>query len=98
MARSIALAVRGARGMGDLLTALAHDAQRAMPAVDVQMVDVRAQGFGDPQPVQGEQRRQGMVTVRRQPGRHEERAELVAVQPERAGLVVLLRTADVGGR
>ena len=49
------------------------------------------------QAVEGQQRGQGMVACRAQAGLDQERAQLVAVEAEGAGLVVDLRTADVGG-
>ena len=51
-ARSIARAVRCQRYCDDL-AALAGDHQRPVPALDGQGVDIGANGFGYPQPVQG---------------------------------------------
>jgi len=67
-------------------------------SVDVEVVDVDARCFGDPQPVQRQQIRQRVVPAAREAGLDEERAELVGVKPERGGLVVLLRPPYVGGR
>ena len=69
-----------------------------MAALEVQVVDVGTEGFGDAQPVEGEQRRQGVVPGGAQPGLDEERAELVAVQAQGAGLVVDSSAAHVRGR
>ena len=51
-----------------------------MTAVQAQVLDVGAGGFGDPQPVQGEQRDQRVLKRRPEPGRDQQRAELVAIQ------------------
>ena len=52
------------------------------PTLEVEGVDVGAEGFGDPQPVEGQQRRQGVVTGRSEAGLDEEGPELIAVQPQ----------------
>ncbi len=62
------------------------------------MLDVGAGGFGDAQPVQREQRDQRMLERWAEPGGDQQRAELVAVQGDRMGLVIQPRTADVSGR
>ena len=67
------------------------------PALQAQVLDVGAGGLGDPQAVQGEQGDQRMLGRRAEPGGHQQRAELVAVQRDRMGLVVHPRTADVRG-
>ena len=69
-----------------------------MTAVDVQVVDVGAERFADPQAVHGQQRDQGVIAGRPEAGLDEEGAEFVAVQAQRPGLGVDLRAADVGGR
>src|SRR5262249_61324279 len=43
------------------LAALAHDAQGAMAAVEVQVVDVGAERFADAQPVHGQERDQRVI-------------------------------------
>jgi hypothetical protein len=68
---------------GDDLAALAGDDQRPVPPLQAQLLDVRAGGLGDPQPVQGQEGDQRMLSGRPQPGRDQERAELVAVQRDR---------------
>jgi hypothetical protein len=75
-----------------LLAALAGDRQGAVAALGAQRRDVGAGSLGDPQPVEGEQGDQGMLRRRAEPGGDQERADLVAVQPGRMGLVV-----DPGG-
>ena len=54
----------GARRQGDgrLLAALAHDLERGVPALEVEVVDVGTQCFGDAQTAEGQKRRRGMVT------------------------------------
>lgn len=53
-----------------------------MPAFEAEVFDVGAQGFGDTQPVEREQRRQGVVATTGQPGLDQERPELVAIKPD----------------
>jgi hypothetical protein len=66
-------------------------------AFQAKMLDIGAGSFGDPQPVQREQRDQRMLGRRAEPGGDQQRAELVAVQRGGMGLVVHARTADVRG-
>jgi len=61
------------------------------------MLDVCPGRLRYPKPVQGEQRDQRMLGRRPEPGGHQQRAELVAVQGDGMGLVVHPRSADVGG-
>jgi len=65
---------------GDHLAALAGDGQRPVPALQAQVLDIRAGGLRYPQPVQREQRDQRVLERRPEPGRHQKRAELIAVQ------------------
>jgi hypothetical protein len=76
----------GARGERDrdVLAALAHDPQRPMPTVHVEIGDVGAERFGDAQPVQRQQRDQRVIAGGAETGLHEQGAEFVAIQPERA--------------
>ncbi len=69
-----------------------------MPALQAQVLDVSAGGLRDPQPVQREQRDQRMLGRRAEPGCHQQRAELVAVQGGGMGLIIQAGTADVRGR
>ncbi len=46
-------------GDGDVLSALAHDLEGPVPALEVEAVDVGAEGFGDPQPVEGQGGKRG---------------------------------------
>jgi hypothetical protein len=87
----------GARGErdGDDLAALAGDNQGPVPALQAQVLDVRARGLRDPQPVQREQGDQRVLGGRAEPGGDQERAELVAVQGGGVRLVVQPGTADV---
>jgi hypothetical protein len=48
--------------------------------LEAQLLDVGARGLGDPQPVQGEQRDQRVHGRQPEPGRHQQRAELIAIQ------------------
>jgi hypothetical protein len=67
-------------------------------AVHVEVVDVGAECFADPQPVHCQQADEGVVAWRAEPGLDQEGAEFVAVQTQGAGLRVDLRSAHVGGR
>jgi hypothetical protein len=83
---------------GDHLAALTGDRHRPVPAFQAQLLDVRAGGLGDPQPVQREQRDQRMLARRAKPGSDEQGAEVIAVQGDGVRLVIDSRTADVGCR
>jgi hypothetical protein len=69
-----------------------------MPALQAQLLDVSAGGLRDPQPVQREQRDQRMLERRPEPGGHQQRSHLVAVQGGGVGLVIQAGPPDVGGR
>ena len=69
-----------------------------MATFQAQVLDVGAGGLGDPQPVQRQQRDQRMLGRRPEPGGHQQRAELVAVQGGGMGLIVHPRPPDVRGR
>jgi hypothetical protein len=58
------------------------------------MLNVGPRRLGYPKPVQREQRDQCMLSRRAEPGGDQQRAELVAVQRDRMGLVVQPRTAN----
>jgi hypothetical protein len=83
---------------GDDLVGPAGDGQGPVPALQAQVLDVGAGSLRDPQPVQGQQRDQGMLVCSAEPGGDQQRAELVAVQRDGAGLIVHPRTADVRRR
>ena len=65
---------------GHHLAALASDRESPVAALEAQVLDVGARGLGDPQPVQGEQRDQRVHGRQPEPGRHQQRAELIAIQ------------------
>jgi len=69
---------------GDYLAALTGNRQRPVPALQAEVLDVRAGGLGDPQPVQGEQGDQRMLGRRAEPG-DQQSAELVAGPARRRG-------------
>src|SRR5215469_16328544 len=71
----------GSRGERDdsFLTALAGDRQDAVTALAAQVLNVRADSLGHPQPVQGQQRYQRVLSRRAEPGGDEEGTDLVAV-------------------
>ncbi|MDQ1365463.1 MAG: hypothetical protein QOE57_1505 [Acidimicrobiaceae bacterium] len=59
-----------------------------MPPLEVQILDIGAQALGDPQTVERQQRRQGVVPGRSDAGLHQERPEFVAIQAQGARLVI----------
>ena len=61
MARSTARAVRGASGMVTILPPLRMHGQGAVPALEAEAFDVGADRFRDPQPVERQQRDQGVI-------------------------------------
>jgi len=65
---------------GDDLAALAGDHQYPVAALDARSLDAGASGFGDPQPIEGQQRDQRVLGRVAQAGGDQERAEFVAVQ------------------
>ena len=83
---------------GDDLAALAGDHQGAVPAFEAQGLDVGAGRLGDAQPVEGQQGDQRVLGRLPEPGRDQQRAELVAVQAGGVRLVVQAGPADMGGR
>src|SRR5260221_2388203 len=89
---------RGARRErdGDHLAAFAGDHQGPVPALDAQGLDVGAGGFGDAQPVEGQQRDQRVLAGRAEPGGDQQRAELVAVQPGGVRLIIQPWPPDMG--
>ncbi len=68
---------RLAPGDDDGLAALAHNHERARATLEVKPRHVGADRLGHPQPVHGEQRRQGVVVGRAETGLDEEGAQLV---------------------
>ena len=66
-----------------------------MAALERQTLDVGADGLGDPQAVQAQQRHEGVVPGSGQARGHQERTHLVAVQSHGVGLVVQTGLADV---
>ena len=87
----------GARGEGDGddLAALSGDDQGPVPALQAQVLDVRAGGLGYPQPVQRKQGDQRVLGGWSEPGSDQEAAEFVAVQRGGVRLVVQPGTTDV---
>jgi hypothetical protein len=51
-----------------------------VPAFEAEVLDVGADGLGDPQSVQGEQGDQGMLGRRAEPGSDQQGAELIPVE------------------
>jgi len=74
---------------GDDLAALAGDHQGTVPPLHAQGFNAGAGGFGDPQPVERQQRDQRVLGRRAQPGGGQQRPEFVAVQP--GGVRVIVR-------
>jgi hypothetical protein len=69
-----------------------------VPALSAEGFDVRAGGLGDPQPAEGEQRDQRMLSRGAEPGGDQQRADFVAVQGGGVRIVVAPRPTDVRGR
>jgi hypothetical protein len=101
MARSIARAVRGASGTTARLPPFRMMASVRWPR-SVPRVDVGAGGFGDPEPVQGEQRDEGVLGWGAEPGGDpymtQERAGFIAGPVRWRATHSPAGTADVHGR
>jgi len=83
----------------DDLAALAQHGEGAMPPFGAERFDVGAERLRDAQPVQREQRHQGVLGRGTEPGGNQDGAELVAVQGGGMRLVVHPGPADMrGGR
>jgi hypothetical protein len=67
-------------------------------ALESEVFDVGADGFGDPQPVECQHTDQGVISGGGQSGGDKHGADLVAVQPRGVGLVVQAGSAHVRGR
>jgi hypothetical protein len=83
---------------GDDLAALTQHGQGAVTAFQAELVDVAAEGFGDPQAVDRQQTDQRVLGGGAQSGRDQQRADLVAVQPDRVRLVIQSWPAHMRGR
>jgi len=83
---------------GDDLAAFAGDDQRPVAALDTQRLDVGTGGLGDPQPIEGQQCYERVLGGVAQAGGDQQRAKLVAVQPDGVGLIVQTGTTDMRGR
>ena len=90
----------GSRGErdGDDLAALAQHRERAVAPFEAERLDVGAERFGDPQPVDRQQGDERVLAGRGQPGSDEEGADLVAVQAGGVRLVVQAGPADMRRR
>jgi hypothetical protein len=64
----------------DDLATFAGNCEGPMTSLQAQRVNIRAEGFGDAQPVQRQQRHQRVVPCGRETRSDEQRAELVAIQ------------------
>ena len=69
-----------------------------MAAFETEIVDVRAERFGDPQPVDRQQADQRVLGGGAEPGRDQQRTDLVTVQPDHVRLVIQPGSAHVRGR
>lgn len=69
-----------------------------MTALDAERLDVRPGRLRYPQPVEGQERDQGMLAGRAERGGDEERTDLVAVQADGVRFVVDPRAADMDRR
>ena len=66
-----------------------------MSAFESERVDVGAEGFGDPQPVDREQRDERVLGRGAEAGGDQQRADLVTVEPDRMRFVVKPRPPHV---
>ena len=78
----------------DELAALAQHGQGAVAAFLAERFDVGTDRLRHPQPVQRQQRHQGVIARRREPSGDQDGAELVAVKVGDVGLVVDPRSAE----
>jgi hypothetical protein len=69
-----------------------------MATLEAELLDGGPDGLGDPQPVEREERTQGVVPRRGHAGGDEEGSELVTVEADGVGLVVESWPPHVGGR
>ena len=83
---------------GHDLSAFASDGQRPVATFGAQRLDAGAGGLRNPQPIQGEQADQRVLSRRTEPGGNQEATEFVAVQSGRVRLIIQPRTPDMGGR
>jgi len=66
--------------------------------LEAEGLDVGSQGFADPEPIDGQQRDQGVLCRPAEAGGYEEGADLVAVEAGGVGLVVEAGPTDMNGR
>ena len=83
---------------GDHLAALTEHGQGAVPAFETEIVDVGAERFGDPQTVDRQQGDQGVFGGGDEPGRDQQRTDLVTVQPHHVRLIIEPGSAHMRGR
>ena len=88
MARSMARAVRGASGTVTTLPPLRRMVRARWAALQSERLNVGPSGFGDPEPVQGEQENEGVLGGGAEAGGHEQRSDFVAVKSGGVRLVV----------
>jgi hypothetical protein len=80
------------------LAAFAQNPERAVSPLQPEILDVGADGLGDPEPVEGEQADQGVIPCVGEPGGDQHGADLVAVQAGGVGLVVQAGSAHMRRR
>ena len=93
MARSTALAVRAASGTVTILPPLRSYSQSAVASLQAQRLDVGAKRFGDPQPIEGQERDESVLGRGAEPGDDQQRAHFVAVEADGVALEVQARAA-----
>ena len=69
-----------------------------MTAFETEELDIGTDRLGHPEPVQREQRDQGVVAGTGQSGSDEHRPDLVTVEAGRVRLIVQARSTDMHGR
>jgi hypothetical protein len=78
----------GRQGDGHDLAALTHNGERAVAALEPQVLNIGADRLRDSQPVEGQQADQRVISGAGQSRGDQLGADLVAVQASRVGLVV----------
>ena len=81
---------RRARGQGDrhYLASLSQHCQGPVATFEPERLDVSADGFGDSETVEGQERDEGVLRWCSQPGGDQESTHFVAVKPNSMGLVI----------
>jgi hypothetical protein len=88
----------GREGHGHDLASLAPDRERAVAALQAEVLDVRADGFGNAQPVERQETDERVIPGAAQAGGDQHAADLIAVQAGGMGLVIQARSPHMSRR